>query len=94
MPQSRGCSVVTILPVVRCKIADSINQHQHHKQQDSGTMSLKSLVRTKFFLIAWIVTMFDMMTVYDRKLLKTQLALQLRRYWGKHVAVIYRTFSP
>ena len=38
-----------ILHLTSGKMVDSINQHQCQKQQDSGAMSLKSLVTTKFF---------------------------------------------
>ena len=54
-------------------MVDQLDHHQHQKQQDSGAMFLKS--NDDVFLMAWIVTMLNIMAVQDRIQLKTKLAM-------------------
>ena len=46
----------------KCKMVESLNQQKHQKQQDSGSMFLKS-GNDEIFLIAWIVTTFNMIAI-------------------------------
>ena len=55
-----GVTAKATLTRSEVKEAVPINQHQHHPQQQC-------------FSLNWIVTMFNMMAVMDRKLLKTQI---------------------